>query len=44
SDKEYLLTADLNLQQVEKTRQVWPFFRDRRNDTYQPITKLWLER
>ncbi|WP_457634808.1 carbon-nitrogen hydrolase [Persephonella sp.] len=43
SDKEEILIAEIDLSMVEKTRIVWPFFRDRRNDSYQDLTKKWLE-
>ncbi|WP_456466055.1 carbon-nitrogen hydrolase [Persephonella sp.] len=43
SDKEEILIAEIDLSIVEKTRIVWPFFRDRRNDSYQDLTKKWLE-
>ena len=43
ADKEEILIAEIDLSMVEKTRIVWPFFRDRRNDSYQDLTKKWLE-
>ena len=33
-DKEELVVADLNLDEIEEVRQVWQFFRDRRQETY----------
>ncbi|HKK44131.1 MAG TPA: carbon-nitrogen hydrolase [Balneolaceae bacterium] len=36
---EEILLADIDLSKIEKQRQAWPFFRDRRIDTYQPILK-----
>ncbi len=33
------VSIDKNMQ--EKARQVWPFFRDRRVDSYQSILKIW---
>jgi N-carbamoylputrescine amidase len=42
SDEE-VLTAVCDLQQVEDFRRIWPFFRDRRIDTYQPLTKRYLD-
>lgn len=33
-DKEEVVVADLDLSLIEKTRQNWPFFRDRRIDAY----------
>lgn len=34
---EEILFAEIDLARIEKQRQVWPFFRDRRIDTYEPI-------
>ena len=36
---EEILTVDLDLKSIEKQRQNWPFFRDRRIDSYQDILK-----
>lgn len=41
SDKETILYADLDLEKLEDHRRIWPFFRDRRIDTYGPITERW---
>ncbi len=38
---EELLCIDIDLEQSEKVRQIWPFFRDRRIDHYQEILKRW---
>ncbi|WP_293447674.1 carbon-nitrogen hydrolase [Persephonella sp.] len=43
ADKEEILITEIDLSMVDQTRIVWPFFRDRRNDSYQDITKRWLE-
>ncbi len=42
-DKEEILITEIDLSMVDQTRIVWPFFRDRRNDSYQDLTKKWLE-
>lgn len=42
-DKDTILYADLDLDKLEDHRRIWPFFRDRRIDTYGDITKRWLE-
>ncbi len=42
-DKEEILTAEIDLKIIEETRIVWPFFRDRRIDSYQEITKRWID-
>jgi N-carbamoylputrescine amidase len=36
-----VLHAELDLGLIESTRQVWPFFRDRRVDTYAPLLGRW---
>jgi beta-ureidopropionase len=37
-DKDELLVADLDLDMILEVRQVWQFFRDRRPETYGPLT------
>ena len=39
-DKDELVTADLDLDQIRETRDKWQFFRDRRPETYEDMTKL----
>jgi N-carbamoylputrescine amidase len=39
SDKEELILANIDPKYLEKIRQHWPFFRDRRTDAYGDITK-----
>lgn len=38
-DKDELVTADLDLDQIREVRNTWQFFRDRRPETYTGITK-----
>ena len=38
-ESEEILNVDLDLKSIEKQRQTWPFFRDRRIDSYQDIIK-----
>jgi N-carbamoylputrescine amidase len=38
-DQEEIITAEINLEHVEDVRRNWPFFRDRRIDAYNDITK-----
>lgn len=38
---EEILFADCDLAAMEQHRRIWPFFRDRRIDAYQDITKRW---
>jgi N-carbamoylputrescine amidase len=42
-DKEEILMAEIDLELMENVRQNWPFFRDRRIDAYQDITKRAIE-
>jgi len=39
-DKDELITSDLNLDMIREIRDNWQFFRDRRPETYQDLTKL----
>lgn len=41
-DQEEIVTAEVDFGTIEKQRQTWPFFRDRRIDSYSPITKRFL--
>ncbi len=38
-DKSELVVADLNMEMIEEVRRVWQFYRDRRPDAYQDLTK-----
>jgi beta-ureidopropionase len=38
-DKDEVLTADLDLDQIAEVRKTWQFFRDRRPDMYQALVK-----
>ncbi len=38
-DQDELVVADLNLNEIDEVRKTWQFFRDRRPDAYQDITK-----
>ncbi len=38
-----LLTYTINYQQSEKTRQIWPFFRDRRIENYSDLLKRFID-
>lgn len=42
--EEEILTVAFDLSKIEKQRQVWPFFRDRRIDTYEPILKRYIDK
>ena len=39
-DKTELVVADLNLDLIKEVRDTWQFYRDRRPETYGPITSL----
>ena len=38
-DKDELLVADLNLDEIQEVRDTWQFYRDRRPETYGEITR-----
>jgi beta-ureidopropionase len=38
-DSDELVVADLNLDEIREVRNVWQFFRDRRPETYDELTK-----
>ena len=37
-DKDEVVVADLNLDMIDEVRATWQFFRDRRPDSYGPLT------
>ncbi|HEY9787101.1 MAG TPA: nitrilase-related carbon-nitrogen hydrolase [Candidatus Obscuribacterales bacterium] len=39
-DKEELLVADLDLDEIKEVRHTWQFYRDRRPETYEALVKL----
>ncbi len=39
-DNDVLLVADLNFDEVREIRDIWQFYRDRRPETYEDLTKL----
>ena len=42
-DKEEILLAEVNLKHLENVRRNWPFLRDRRIDSYNDITKRFID-
>jgi len=42
-DREELLITEIDLKEIEETRKVWPFFRDRRVCSYEEIKKKWID-
>ena len=41
NQQEENLLVDVDLARSEQVRRIWPFFRDRRIDSYQDLTKRW---
>jgi N-carbamoylputrescine amidase len=39
-DKDEVVVADLDLDQIEEVRKTWQFYRDRRPETYEKLTAL----
>lgn len=42
-DTEEILMAEVDFSAVEKQRRTWPYFRDRRTDTYADLTKRYID-
>jgi len=42
-DKEEILIGEIDLKLLEETRRNWPFLRDRRIDSYEPIVHRFLD-
>ena len=38
-EKEQILLADCNFDEIEEQRQIWPFFRDRRREAYRILSE-----
>ncbi len=38
-DKDEVVVAELDLDMIQQVRQVWQFFRDRRPESYEPLTE-----
>jgi len=43
ADREETLFHDIDLAAVEEFRRIWPFFRDRRIESYRPLLDRWRE-
>jgi beta-ureidopropionase len=39
-DRNELVAAECDLDEIEQVRRVWQFYRDRRPETYGPMTEL----
>ena len=42
-DKEEILVGEVDLRKLEDVRRNWPFLRDRRIDSYAPITNRLID-
>jgi N-carbamoylputrescine amidase len=42
-DREEILIAEIDLREMEEVRRNWPFLRDRRVDSYGPITNRFMD-
>jgi N-carbamoylputrescine amidase len=42
SESQGVFCAEINVQRSESVRRIWPYFRDRRVDAYQGLTRRWL--
>lgn len=42
-DKEEVIFCDIDMKRSEKVRRIWPFLRDRRIETYENLTKRYLD-
>ena len=43
AEKEELLIGEVDVKRIEEVRRNWPFLRDRRIDTYAPITNRFID-
>ena len=43
NDKEENMVVDIDTSRIETVRRMWPFFRDRRIDAFDDLTKRWRE-
>ncbi len=41
AEGETTLTVELDMERTEKVKRIWPYFRDRRIDAYDELTKRW---
>ena len=41
SGEEQVLSAEIDMTRTESIKRIWPYFRDRRIDDYQDLTKRW---
>jgi N-carbamoylputrescine amidase len=43
-DEEETVVTEIDTEKTERYRTHWPFLRDRRIDSYAPITKLYIDK
>jgi N-carbamoylputrescine amidase len=43
NDKEEVIVFEINLNKSKETRKIWPFFRDRRVDSYGNLNKIFID-
>jgi len=43
NDKEECLIVDIDMERSENVRRWWPFFRDRRIDCFEDLTKRFID-
>ncbi|WP_100643651.1 carbon-nitrogen hydrolase [Alteromonas facilis] len=41
ADKEETLMVEIDMTRTESVKRIWPYFRDRRIDAYEDLTKRW---
>lgn len=42
-EEERVMTVDVDPKESERIRRIWPFFRDRRIDLFEPLTKRFID-
>jgi N-carbamoylputrescine amidase len=42
-DEATVLVVEIDLKRTEKVRQIWPYLRDRRIDSYKNLTQRYLD-
>lgn len=44
ADEEQTLLVELDIERTEHVKRIWPYFRDRRIDAYEDLTKRWRDK
>ncbi len=42
-ESEMVIVEEIDMQKAEQTRRIWPFFRDRRVDSYEGIREIFID-